>query len=85
VKVWSGPHWLRISSSGGYCEHGNELSSSVKGGKVIDQLSKYQLLSKDYAQWSYLWLFRDASALQLHAPPVLSRDAYKYRSVVCPL
>jgi len=29
------------------CEHGNEPSSSVKGGEFLDQLSDYQLLKKD--------------------------------------
>jgi hypothetical protein len=28
----------------GSCEHGNEPSSSIKGGEFLDQLSDYQLL-----------------------------------------
>jgi hypothetical protein len=28
------------------CEHGNESSSSVTGGKFLDQMSDYQLLNK---------------------------------------
>jgi len=36
--------------------HGNEPSgsSSVKGGKFLDQLSDYRLLKKDFAPWSWL-------------------------------
>jgi hypothetical protein len=26
----------------GYCEHGNDISSSIKGGKFLDQLNDYQ-------------------------------------------
>jgi hypothetical protein len=28
--------WLRIESIGGYCEHGNERLSSIKGGEFLD-------------------------------------------------
>jgi hypothetical protein len=28
--------WLRIGTSGGLCEYGNELSGSIKGGKFLD-------------------------------------------------
>jgi hypothetical protein len=31
----------------GSCEHGNEPSGSIKGGKFLDWLSDYQLLKKD--------------------------------------
>jgi hypothetical protein len=31
------------------CEHGNELSGSVKGVKFFNKLSDYQLLKKDSA------------------------------------
>jgi hypothetical protein len=31
-KVWTVCIWLRIRTSGGPCEHGNEPSGSVKGG-----------------------------------------------------
>jgi hypothetical protein len=31
----------------GYCEDGSEPSHSMKSGKVLDKLSKYQLLKKD--------------------------------------
>jgi hypothetical protein len=33
----------------GCCEHGNEISDSIKGGEFLDQLSDYQLLKKDSA------------------------------------
>jgi len=42
--VWIGYIWLRIWSSGGICEHGNEPSGSTKGGKYLAQVSDYQLL-----------------------------------------
>jgi hypothetical protein len=41
------------------CEHGNELSVSIKGGKFIDLLSDYKLLDKDSAPW--LSIFYGAS------------------------
>jgi hypothetical protein len=31
----------------GSCEHGNELSSFINGGKFLDQLSNYYLPKKD--------------------------------------
>jgi hypothetical protein len=38
------------------CEHGNEPWGSTNGGEFLDQLSDYQLLKKDSAQWR--WLFK---------------------------
>jgi len=32
-KVWTGRIWLRIGTSGGLLKHGNEPSSSLKGGE----------------------------------------------------
>jgi hypothetical protein len=29
------------------CEHGNESSGSIKGGKFLDHLSYHQLVKKD--------------------------------------
>jgi hypothetical protein len=29
------------SSAAGFCEHGNELSGCIKGGKIVDQPSDY--------------------------------------------
>jgi hypothetical protein len=34
--VWTGCIWLRIGSSGGLCEHGDEPSGSIKGGEFLD-------------------------------------------------
>jgi hypothetical protein len=33
--MWTEFIWLRIRISGGCCEHGNEIQSSIKKGKVI--------------------------------------------------
>jgi hypothetical protein len=32
-----------------YCEHGNEPSDSIKGGKFLNKLSDYEILMKDSA------------------------------------
>jgi hypothetical protein len=38
-------------------EHDNDESrSSVRGGEFLDQLSDFQLLKKNCAQWNYLYL-----------------------------
>jgi len=37
----------------GSCEHGNELSCSIKGGEFLDQPSNYQPF-KDYDPCNYL-------------------------------
>jgi hypothetical protein len=37
-----------------FCEHGNEPKVSVKGRKILDQISDYWLLKKDSAPWSWL-------------------------------
>jgi hypothetical protein len=35
-KVWCGCIWIRKRTSvGGCCEHGNERSSSIKGGEFL--------------------------------------------------
>jgi hypothetical protein len=54
--------WVRgcgLDSSGsgqrpmaGSCEHGYELTGSIKGGRFLDQLNNYQLLKEDFAPWS---------------------------------
>jgi hypothetical protein len=36
----------------GSCEHGNEVSGSLKGGKFLDWLSDCQFLKKVSAAWS---------------------------------
>jgi hypothetical protein len=33
----------------GFCEHGNEYSGSIKGGKVLDWLSDSYILKKESA------------------------------------
>jgi len=34
--IWTGSTWLRIGTSVGYCESGNEPSDSVKCGEFLD-------------------------------------------------
>jgi hypothetical protein len=34
-RVWTGCIWLRMGTSGGFCEHGNKLPCSIKGGDII--------------------------------------------------
>jgi hypothetical protein len=36
----------------GFCEHGDERSSSIEGREFLDWLSDYELLKKDSAPWS---------------------------------
>jgi hypothetical protein len=38
-KVWTGFSWLRIGTSGGCCEYGNEPSAYIKGGNILLLLS----------------------------------------------
>jgi hypothetical protein len=33
--VLAGCIWLRTGTGGGYCEHGNEPSGSIKGGNFL--------------------------------------------------
>jgi hypothetical protein len=44
-KLWTGIIWLRMGGGGGaamgYCEHGKELSGSIKGGKFLDKVSNH--------------------------------------------
>jgi len=35
----------------GCCEHDNEPSGSIKGGKFLDQINKYQLVKMDPVLW----------------------------------
>jgi hypothetical protein len=37
----------------GSCEHGNEPSGSIKGGKFLGQMSDCQHLNKDSAPWLF--------------------------------
>jgi hypothetical protein len=36
----------------GFCENSNELSDSIKGGELLDHLSNYKLMKKDYVPWN---------------------------------
>jgi hypothetical protein len=36
----------------GFCDNGDEYSGSKKGGKLLDQMTEYQILKRDYATWS---------------------------------
>jgi hypothetical protein len=50
LRVWTRYTQLRIlTNAAGACEHGNELSVSIKGGQFIYQLSDYLFLKKDSA------------------------------------
>jgi hypothetical protein len=40
VKVWTVFKWLKVGS----CEHGNDLSGFIGGGKFFDQPSGYHLV-----------------------------------------
>jgi hypothetical protein len=46
--VWTGSD----GSVGDSCEHANEFSSSVNGGKFTDHLSVCQLFKQNSAPWS---------------------------------
>jgi hypothetical protein len=37
-RVWTGLVWLGIGTRAGCCEHGNELSDSIKCGEFLDLL-----------------------------------------------
>jgi hypothetical protein len=41
----------------GSCEYGNESSGSIKGREFLDQLSDYQILTKDYAPCHYRFMY----------------------------
>jgi hypothetical protein len=36
----------------GFCEQGNALSGSIKGGEFLDQLSDNQFLNKNSVHWN---------------------------------
>jgi hypothetical protein len=50
-RMWTGCISVRIVSSGGSCEHGNETSGYIKGGEFLDYLSDHQLFKYDSAPW----------------------------------
>jgi hypothetical protein len=35
VRLWTGFVWFRTESGSNFCEYGNELSGSIKGGKFL--------------------------------------------------
>jgi hypothetical protein len=53
---WGSVDWIHVAQVRnqwqGSCEHGNELSDSIKGRELLDQLSDCQLLKKDSAPWN---------------------------------
>jgi hypothetical protein len=96
-KLWTGLNWLRIGTPiVGSCEHGNEPSSSVKGGEFLNKLSDCWLLKKDSTPLSYIitWLWtliwtciNRAQCLCIEmcsvtiAHPVICRLRYRHISV----
>jgi len=52
VRAQTGLIWLRIGTSGGICEHGNEPSGCTKWGEFLELLRNYQILRKDPPAWS---------------------------------
>jgi hypothetical protein len=47
--VWAGSIWLRVGTSEGSYEHGDEPSGSSKYWEVHEWLHNWQLLRKDSA------------------------------------
>jgi hypothetical protein len=47
--VWTVSIWLRIGTSGGSCEHGDEPSGSIKCWEVLQWLHNWRLLKKGSA------------------------------------
>jgi len=45
--MWTRFIWFRIETLAGSCEHGDEHTGSTKGGKIFDQMRKYQFLKND--------------------------------------
>jgi hypothetical protein len=41
----------------GSCEHGNEISVSIKDGEVLDWLNDYKLLDMDKIIYLFIYLF----------------------------
>jgi len=45
IRLWTGSNWLRIGSSGGFCELcNNEPFGRMKGGEFLDQPTDCHLL-----------------------------------------
>lgn len=56
AALYVGPDQFNIEQGpvAGTCDHFHELSGSMKFGKLLDQLTTYQLLNKDLGQYSCL-------------------------------
>jgi len=51
-RAWFGLIWLGIRACGWFCEHGNELSVSIKNVEFCDDLRNCQLHKKGSVTWS---------------------------------
>jgi hypothetical protein len=80
-KVWTECIWLRWGPVAGCCEHGNELSGSIKGGKFLDQLSNCYLQEKDSALWSLMGRWRKMQLSRLC--DALCHNTFYFRDVCC--
>jgi hypothetical protein len=49
---WTGMIWLRIETSGGSYEHGDEPLVPVECLEILEQLSDWRFLKKNTAAWS---------------------------------
>jgi hypothetical protein len=47
VNAWNEFNWLKTGEMRGSYDHSNGSSSFIKGGKSLDQLSKFQLLREE--------------------------------------
>lgn len=52
MKVWTSFIWIRSGPVASCCENGNGPVGSIKDKVFLFQLSDYQLLKKDSAQWN---------------------------------
>jgi hypothetical protein len=44
--------WLRIGTSGRLCEHGNELSGSIKCWECLEYVHNSWFMKKSFSPWS---------------------------------
>jgi hypothetical protein len=52
VCVYIGFNWIRILTSRGSCEHGNDPWGFIRGGEFREQMSNCHLFKRDSASWS---------------------------------
>jgi hypothetical protein len=45
----------------GSCEHGNEISGSIKDGGLLNERSDFQLLKEGYVSWNFSSISSNAS------------------------